>query len=95
MKPEKSTEASLDRPLWREEFSIHKANERYVSRRQLTKFLTLTSLAMFAGNVPLRTGSSATNQSRYGFRKNPSRASPTLSRSQAPGCSSRSLTSAG
>jgi Rieske Fe-S protein len=39
------------RPLWREEFSILQADERYVSRRQLTKFLTLTSLAMFAGNA--------------------------------------------
>jgi len=38
-------------PLWREEFSIFKADERYVSRRQLTKFLTLTSLGMFAGNL--------------------------------------------
>ena len=38
-------------PLWRDEFSVFRADERYVSRRQLTKFLTLTSLAMFAGNV--------------------------------------------
>jgi Rieske Fe-S protein len=38
-------------PLWREEFSVFKNDERYVSRRQLTKFLTLTSLAMFAGNA--------------------------------------------
>lgn len=38
-------------PLWRDEFSISKANERYVSRRQLAKFLTLGSLGMFAGNV--------------------------------------------
>lgn len=38
-------------PLWRDEFSIFQAGERYVSRRQLTKFLTLTSLAMFAGNL--------------------------------------------
>src|SRR5579872_338782 len=38
-------------PLWREEFSIFKANERYVSRRQLAKFLTLGSAAMFAGNL--------------------------------------------
>jgi nitrite reductase/ring-hydroxylating ferredoxin subunit len=44
------TEQSRE-PLWREEFSIFQADERYVSRRQLTKFLTLTSLAMFAGNV--------------------------------------------
>ena len=58
MKPEKPTETSSDqvagtgdRPLWREEFSIYNADERYVSRRQLTKFLTLTSLAMFAGSA--------------------------------------------
>jgi Rieske Fe-S protein len=38
-------------PLWREEVSIFKAEERYVSRRQLGKFLILTSLAMFMGNV--------------------------------------------
>ena len=38
-------------PLWREEFSVFEADERYVNRRQLTKFLTLTSLAMFAGNI--------------------------------------------
>jgi len=38
-------------PLWREEFSVRKADERYVNRRQLTKFLTLTSLGMFAGNL--------------------------------------------
>lgn len=39
------------KPLWREEFSVRKADERYVSRRQLTKFLTLTSLGMFVGNL--------------------------------------------
>jgi Rieske Fe-S protein len=38
-------------PLWLEEFSVSKAGERYVNRRQLTKFLTLASLGMFAGNV--------------------------------------------
>ncbi len=38
-------------PLWQDEFSVYTADERYVSRRQLTKFLTLTSLAMFAGNL--------------------------------------------
>jgi len=38
-------------PLWREEFSVFQAKERYVSRRQLTKFLTLTSAAMFTGNI--------------------------------------------
>ena len=34
-------------PLWKDEFSVFTADERYVSRRQLTKFLTLTSLGMF------------------------------------------------
>lgn len=38
-------------PLWRDEFSVSKANERYVNRRQLAKFLTLGSLGMFAGNA--------------------------------------------
>jgi Rieske Fe-S protein len=38
-------------PLWRDEFSVHAGDERYVNRRQFTKFLTLTSLAMFAGNA--------------------------------------------
>jgi nitrite reductase/ring-hydroxylating ferredoxin subunit len=38
-------------PLWRDEFSVFTSDERYVSRRQLTKFLTLTSLGMFAGNL--------------------------------------------
>jgi Rieske Fe-S protein len=37
--------------LWREEFSISASDERYVSRRQLTKFLTLVSLGMFTGNL--------------------------------------------
>lgn len=37
-------------PLWQDEFSVFTAGERYVNRRQFTKFLTLTSLAMFAGN---------------------------------------------
>jgi Rieske Fe-S protein len=38
-------------PLWRDEFSVSKSGERYVNRRQLAKFLTLTSLGMFAGNL--------------------------------------------
>lgn len=38
-------------PLWKEEFSVHTAEERYVSRRQLTKFLVLTSFGMFVGNI--------------------------------------------
>ena len=42
--PEKSS-------LWRDEFSIHAADERYVTRRQFAKFLTLASLGMFVGNL--------------------------------------------
>ena len=38
-------------PLWREEFSVSQSGERYVTRRQLARFLTLTSVAMFAGNL--------------------------------------------
>ncbi len=37
--------------LWREEFSIEAAHERYVARRQFGKFLVLTSLGMFVGNL--------------------------------------------
>jgi Rieske Fe-S protein len=37
--------------LWREEFSVHAAEERYVTRRQFGKFLVLTSLAMLAGTA--------------------------------------------
>ena len=39
------------RPLWRDEFSIDQATDLYVSRRQFSKFLVLTSLGMFAGNL--------------------------------------------
>lgn len=42
-------------PLWKDEFSVHASEERYVTRRQLAKFLVLTSLGMFAGNVWLLT----------------------------------------
>ena len=42
---------SSSEPLWKEEFSVHAADERYVTRRQLTKFLVLTSLGMFVGNL--------------------------------------------
>jgi Rieske Fe-S protein len=39
------------KPLWSEEFSVHAAEDKYVLRRQFTKFLTLTSFGMFAGNA--------------------------------------------
>jgi arsenite oxidase small subunit len=38
-------------PLWQDEFSVFTADERYVNRRQFTKFLTLTSFGMMAGNL--------------------------------------------
>jgi Rieske Fe-S protein len=38
-------------PLWRDEFAIDTADERYVNRRQFAKFLVLTSLGMFVGNL--------------------------------------------
>jgi nitrite reductase/ring-hydroxylating ferredoxin subunit len=40
-----------EQPLWKDEFSVFTADERYVNRRQFTKFLTLTSFAMLAGNL--------------------------------------------
>jgi Rieske Fe-S protein len=40
-----------DQPLWKDEFSVFTADERYVTRRQFTKFLSLASLGMFAGNL--------------------------------------------
>ncbi len=38
-------------PLWRDEFSVFSGEEKYVSRRQFSKFLVLTSLGMFVGNL--------------------------------------------
>jgi Rieske Fe-S protein len=38
-------------PLWRDEFPVRTEDERLVTRRQFAKFLTLTSIAMAAGNV--------------------------------------------
>jgi len=38
-------------PLWKDEFSIFSSDERYVNRRQFTKFLVLTSFGMFVGNL--------------------------------------------
>jgi len=43
--------AKTGEPLWKDEFSVFQEQERFVSRRQLIKFLTLTSLGMFAGNI--------------------------------------------
>jgi nitrite reductase/ring-hydroxylating ferredoxin subunit len=42
---------SSQKPLWSEEFSIQASEDKYVLRRQLTKFLVLTSFGMLAGNA--------------------------------------------
>jgi Rieske Fe-S protein len=42
---------SMQEPLWRDEFSIETATDSYVTRRQFSKFLILTSLGMFVGNL--------------------------------------------
>jgi nitrite reductase/ring-hydroxylating ferredoxin subunit len=50
-KPSSPSTAPERKPLWSEEFSVHGAEDKYVLRRQFTKFLVLTSFGMFAGNV--------------------------------------------
>lgn len=47
----KQMHPSESEPLWKDEFSIESAQETLVNRRQFAKFLTLTSLAMFVGNL--------------------------------------------
>lgn len=55
-------------PLWREEFSVHGADERYVNRRQFAKFLVLTSLAMAVGNLWIVVKSWLTGEVAYPMR---------------------------
>lgn len=50
-KPSSPSAPAEVKPLWSEEFSVHGAEDKYVLRRQFTKFLVLTSFGMFAGNV--------------------------------------------
>lgn len=47
----KRIDGSLKKPLWTEEFSVHVGEDKYVLRRQFTKFLVLTSFGMFVGNA--------------------------------------------
>ncbi len=37
--------------LWTEDFSVHASEDKYVLRRQFSKFLVLTSFGMFAGSA--------------------------------------------
>jgi nitrite reductase/ring-hydroxylating ferredoxin subunit len=55
-------------PLWREEVPIFSADERYVNRRQFAKFLVLTSLGMFVGNVWILVKSWLTRKPAYPLR---------------------------
>jgi Rieske Fe-S protein len=55
--------------LWREEFSIHAAEERYVTRRQFGKFLVLTSLGMFVGNLWILARSLWRGETAFPLRK--------------------------
>jgi hypothetical protein len=54
--PQRSNEeypssSGTTKPLWGEEFSGYASEDAYVLRRQLTKFLVLTSFGMAAGNA--------------------------------------------
>lgn len=51
IKLDEEKDTSRRESLWRDEFSVFLERERFVGRRQLIKFLTLTSLGMFVGNV--------------------------------------------
>lgn len=50
-KPSSPDRPAERKPLWSEEFSVYGEEDRYVLRRQFTKFLVLTSFGMFAGNI--------------------------------------------
>ena len=55
-------------PLWREEISIFSADEHYVNRRQFAKFLVLTSVGMFVGNLWILVKSWLTKKPVYPLR---------------------------
>jgi len=48
---DKAQTARDEESLWRDEFSVFQEREKFVNRRQLMKFLTLTSMGMFVGNL--------------------------------------------
>ncbi len=41
----------MSEPAWRSDFPLRTGDERLVTRRQFTRFLVLTSLGMFVGNL--------------------------------------------
>jgi Rieske Fe-S protein len=41
----------MSEPAWRTDFPLRTGDERLVTRRQFTRFLLLTSLGMFVGNL--------------------------------------------
>src|SRR5689334_11937730 len=40
-----------EKPLWSEELSVYASEDKFVLRRQFSKFLVLTSFGMLAGNA--------------------------------------------
>jgi len=50
---------------WRDDFPIEWENDNRITRREFAKFLTLTSLALFAGNVWLLVKSWLRGEARY------------------------------
>lgn len=64
----KALRSSETEPLWREELSVHSADERYVNRRQFAKFLVLTSAGMFVGNLWILVKSWLTRTPAYPVR---------------------------
>jgi Rieske Fe-S protein len=59
---------SRQTPLWKEEFPTRLTDERYVARRQFAKFLVLTSLGMFVGNLWILIRSWLTTEPVYPMR---------------------------
>jgi Rieske Fe-S protein len=61
----------LKKRLWTEEFSVQASEDKYVLRRQFTKFLVLTSFGMLAGNVWIWTKSLFRGRARPAFPEVP------------------------
>jgi nitrite reductase/ring-hydroxylating ferredoxin subunit len=55
--PIQSPTAAGDEPRWAKDFPINTAEDNYVARRDFTKFMVLTSLALLVGQVCIGIGS--------------------------------------
>ena len=58
----------MSEPLWRSEFPLRSGEERYVTRRQFSRFLLLTSLGMFVGNLWILVRARWRGQTAYPLR---------------------------